>query len=181
MTRKILAVATLVLIGGFAAHKLPVAAAQPQAPAATAPAAMPPRPPQTIDLATAKKMVAAAEAEAVSLNGHVAICVMDSNFDIVYVERMDTASPRAVTSAMGHARAALVLGVSDIDAYNAMKAGKPIQVMLSAPPQGNLELTIEPAGIPIMKDGKVIGAIGAGGIASLNDEKVAQAGIDALK
>jgi glc operon protein GlcG len=177
MTRKILVVAALLLVVGFAAHQLSAQGApQGQPPVGAAP----PRPPQTIDLATAKKMVAAAEAEAVALNGHVAICVMDSNFDIVYLERMDTASPRAVTSAIGHARAALVLGVSDIDAYNAMKAGKPISVMLTAPPQGNLELTIEPAGIPIMKDGKVIGAMGAGGIASLNDEKVAQAGIDAL-
>jgi len=179
MTRKALVVATLILVAGFASHQLSAQGATPQAQPAAAPAA-PPRPPQTIDLATAKKMAAAAEAEAVSLNGHVAICVMDSNFDIVYIERMDTAIPRAITSAIGHARAALILGVSDIDAYNAMKAGKPIPVMLTSPPQGNLELTIEPAGIPIMKDGKMIGAIGAGGIASLNDEKVAQAGIDAL-
>ena len=105
---------------------------------------------------------------------------MDSNFDLVYLERMDTASPRAVTSAMGHARAALLFGVSDIEAYNAMKAGKPVSVMLTPPPQGNLEITIEPAGIPIVKDGKIIGAIGAGGIASLDDEKVAQAGVDAV-
>jgi glc operon protein GlcG len=180
MKRKILAAIALVVVAGFLSTQLPALGAPPQAQTPPA-AAAPPRPPQTIDLATAKKMAAAAEAEAVSLNGHVAICVMDSNFDIVYLERMDTAIPRAVTSAIGHARAALILGVSDIDAYNAMKAGKPIQVMLTAPPQGNLELTIEPAGIPIMKDGKMIGAIGAGGIASLNDEKVAQAGIDSLK
>jgi glc operon protein GlcG len=176
MIRKVVTVAALIVVAGFAARQLSAQGGTPQA----APPAAPPRPPQTIDLATAKKMAAAAEAEAVSLNGRVAICVMDSNFDIVYLERMDTAIPRAVTSAIGHARAALVFGISDIQAYDAMKAGKQVAVTLTSPPQGNLELTIEPAGIPIMKDGKVIGAIGAGGIASLNDEKVAQAGVDAL-
>jgi glc operon protein GlcG len=141
----------------------------------------PARPPQMIDFATAKKAAAAAEAAAVALNkGAVAIAVMDANGDLVYVQRMDGASPRAVTSSMGHARAALLFGISDIDAYDAMKAGKPISVMLSQLPQGNWEITIEPGGIPIMKNGKIIGAIGVGGIPSLDDEKVAQAGVDAL-
>lgn len=176
MTRKFLPLTALLLIVGVVSQTLPARGGPPQGQPGGAPA----RPPQTIDLVTAKKAVAAAEAEAVSLNGHVAICVMDSNFDLVYLERMDTASPRAVTSAMGHARAALLFGVSDIEAYNAMKAGKPVSVMLTPPPQGNLEITIEPAGIPIVKDGKIIGAIGAGGIASLDDEKVAQAGVDAV-
>lgn len=140
-----------------------------------------PRPPQMIDLATARKAAAAAEAAAVALQkGPVAIAVMDANGDLVHVQRMDGASPRAVTSSMGHARAALLFGISDILAYDAMKAGKPISVMLSQLPQGNWEITIEPGGIPITKDGKIIGAIGVGGIPSLDDEKVAQAGVDAL-
>lgn len=170
-TRLRLTSAACVLILGATPY---VAAAQEGRPAAPA------RPPQMIDLATARKAVAAAEAAAVALKGNVAITVMDANGDLVYLQRMDTASPRAVTSSMGHARAALLLGVSDIQAYDAMKAGKPIPVMLSAMPQGNWEITIEPGGIPIVKDGKIVGAIGVGGIASLDDEKVAQAGVDAL-
>jgi uncharacterized protein GlcG (DUF336 family) len=106
---------------------------------------------------------------------------MDANGDIVYLQRMDTASPRAVTSAIGHARAALLFGVSAIKVYDAMQAGTEVTVRPRQLPQGNWEITIEPAGIPIMKDGKMIGAIGVGGIASLDDEKVAQAGVDALE
>ena len=41
-------------------------------------------------------------------------------------------------------------------------------------------MTIQQGGLPIMKNGKIIGAIGAGGSASANDEKFAQAGIDAM-
>lgn len=176
MTRKILAVAALLLVAGFASEELSAQGGPPPGRGGGAP-----RPPQMIDLATAKKVAAAAEAAAIAMGApRVAICVMDANFDIVYLQRMDTASPRAVTSSIGHARVALILGVSAIQAYDAMRAGKPIAVTLTGPPQGNLEITIEPGGIPIMKDGKVIGAIGVGGIPSLDDEKVAQAGVDAL-
>jgi glc operon protein GlcG len=175
MTRTIRAVAAVLMVAGFASQQL---SAQGGPPPGGAP--NPNRPPQKIDLVTAKKVAAAAAAAADALKGKVAICVMDANGDVVYVERMDTASPRAVTSAMGHARAALLFGISDIQAYDAMKAGKPVSVMLSQLPQGNWEITIEPGGIPIVKDGKTIGAIGVGGIASLDDEKVAQAGVDAL-
>ena len=163
--------AMCVLVLSSASSRLTAQEGRPAAPA---------RPPQMIDFATAKKAAAAAETAAVALKGSVAITVMDANGDLVYVQRMDTASPRAVTSSMGHARAALLLGISDIQAYDAMKAGKPIPVMISALPQGNWEITIEPGGIPIVKNGKTIGAIGVGGIASLDDEKVAQAGVDAL-
>jgi uncharacterized protein GlcG (DUF336 family) len=71
--------------------------------------------------------------------------------------------------------------VSAIKVYDAMKAGESVSIMPRLLPQGNWEITIEPAGIPIMKDGKIIGAVGVGGIASLDDEKVAQAGVDALE
>ena len=180
MARKILAVTMgLLLVAGFASQRMFAQGGTPQGQPGGGGT---PRPPQMIDLATAKKAAAAAEAAAIALNGmgRVAICVMDANGDLVYLQRMDTASPRAVTSAMGHARAALLFGVSAIQVYDAMKADKPVTIMPRQLPQGNWEITIEPAGIPIMKDGKMIGAIGVGGIASLDDEKVAQAGVDAL-
>jgi glc operon protein GlcG len=36
-------------------------------------------------------------------------------------------------------------------------------------------------GVPIVRDGKVIGAVGAGGAAAAVDEQIAQAGVNALK
>jgi len=140
----------------------------------------PPPPPQTIDLATAKKMIAAAEAAATTANAHVAICVLDSNGDVVLYERMDTAPSRAVTSAAGKARAALLFGIPTVQVSDAMRAGKPISTTINNPAAGNWEITIQQGGLPIMKNGKMIGAIGAGGSAPANDEKFAQAGIDAV-
>ncbi len=75
----------------------------------------PPAPPQNIDLATAKKMVAAAEAAAVAANAHNGFAVVDANGDLVFFERMDGAAPRALTSAEGKARAALMFGMPTKD------------------------------------------------------------------
>lgn len=138
------------------------------------------QPKQNIDVATAKKMVAAAEAAATAANAKVAISFVDANGDLVYFERMDGAAPRAVTSSQGKARAALLFGVPTKEARDAADAGKPLSATLTLPAAGAWELTIQQGGLPILKDGKLIAAIGCGGSASSNDEKFAQAGIDAM-
>ena len=98
----------------------------------------PPGPPQTIDLATAKKkMIAASEAAAVAMNAHVAISVVDSNGDLVYFERMDTAAPRAVTSSQGKARAALLFGLPTTQVAAAMRAGMPLSTTITPPVGGS--------------------------------------------
>jgi glc operon protein GlcG len=179
MTRKLTLIISLAIAALFA--PFPAAAQAPPAGAPGAPggqAAQPPK--QTIDVATAKKMVAAAEAAATAANAHVAISVVDSNGDLVYFERMDTAAPRAVTSSQGKARAALLFGMPSREVQEAMAAGKPLATTITAPAAGAWEITIQQGGLPILKDGKVIAAIGCGGSASANDEKFAQAGIDAM-
>jgi glc operon protein GlcG len=139
----------------------------------------PPPPKQTIDLATAKKMVAAAEAAAAAANAIVSIAVVDTTGDLVYFSRMDGAPARAVTSSQGKARAALMFGMPTKDVQEAIQAGKPLTATIAAPPGGAWELTPFRGGLPVMKDGKIIAAIGVGGSAPANDEKFAQAGIDA--
>ena len=136
--------------------------------------------PVGVDAATAKKMVAAAEAAAMAANAPIAIAVVDGNGDLVYFERMDGASARAVTSSQGKARAALLLGVPTKEAQDAIAAGKSIPVTLNNPPAGAWEITIGQGGLPILKDGKVVAAMGCGGSAPANDEKFCQAGIAAM-
>jgi glc operon protein GlcG len=125
-------------------------------------------------------MIAAAEAAATAANASVAIAIVDGNGDLVYFERMDGASARAVTSAQGKARAALLFGMPTKDVQDAMNAGKPVSTVLTNPAAGAWELTIGQGGLPIIKDGKVVAAIGAGGSAPANDEKFAQAGLNAM-
>ena len=140
-----------------------------------------PAKPVGVDAATAKRMIAAAESAALAANAQVAIAIVDGNGDLVYSERMDGASARAVTSSQGKARAALLLGVPTKEAQDSIAAGKPLPVTLTAPPADAWELTIGQGGLPIMKDGKVVAAIGCGGSLPANDEKFCQAGIDAMK
>ncbi len=150
-----------------------------QAPPAGGRGPAPAPPPQGIDAATAKKMVAAAEAAALAANAKVAISVVDANGDLVYFERMDGAAPRAVTSSQGKARAAILFGIPTKAAQDAMTAGKPVSAMVTPPAAGSWELTIGQGGLPILKDGKTVAGIGVGGSLPANDEKFAQAGIDA--
>ena len=175
MTRKLSLISSLAIAGVFATISI---AAQNPPPGGPAGQAQPPK--QSIDLATAKKMVAAAEAAATAANAHVAISIVDANGELVCFERMDGAALRPVTTSQGKARAALLFGLPSKEVQDAMVAGKPISATLTAPVAGAWELTIQQGGLPILKDGKVVAAIGCGGSASAMDEKFAQAGIDAI-
>ena len=178
--KKFLALPVLALAAGLAVAQTPATAPAPAAPQAGGAMAQQ-APKQTIDLATAKKMVAAAEAAAAALNQHVAICVMDTNGDVVLAERMDGTPHVPVITAQGKAKAVLIFGIPTRDIAQAIADKKPISATVKNPPMGyGGEVTLMRGGLPIMKDGVLIGAIGAGGSASENDEKFVQAGIDAI-
>src|SRR5579864_3938635 len=88
MRRIFFALLALIFIAGLATPQS-FAQAAPQA-APQGRGQQPAGPPQTMDLATAKKMIAGAEAAAAAMNQHVSICVLDTNGDVVLFERMDT-------------------------------------------------------------------------------------------
>lgn len=143
-----------------------------------------PRAPQTppaqlLDAATAKKIVAAAEAAALKENAKVGISVIDANGDLVASLRIDGASSQGVNSSQGKARAALLFGLPTKQIQDTIAAGKPVPANVTIPPRGAFEFIVNQGGLPIVKDGKVIGAVGVGGAASADDERFAQAGIDA--
>lgn len=141
--------------------------------------ARPAGPPQMIDLATAKKMAAAAEAAAAAENQHIAITIMDGRGDMVFFERMDTLNTIPVSTSQGKAHAVLMFGVPTGEIADAQKDGKPVPAMIKAPLAGAESISLMRGGLPIMKDGKMIGSIACGGSVSESDEKFAQAGIDA--
>lgn len=147
-------------------------AGQPQAPR-----------PQGIDLATAKRMMAAAEAQAIAQGSRNAtVAIVDAlNGDLVTFLRMDGASQVAVLGAEGKARAVLLFGVSTKAIQDSIRSGKPVLVSPSTPFYRLLNIGTNPGGLPVMKDGKMVAAIGAGGGGTVEnpDEKIAQAGLDA--
>src|SRR5271156_3088772 len=130
---------------------------------------------RVITLAAARKMVAAAEAEAERNHWAGVIAIEDDGAWLILVERMDNAAFTAsVELAPGKARTAALFK-------------KPSQELEDAIGHGRIALVtardfIEmQGGLPIVVDGQVIGGIGASFDTPDHDVKVAQAGLAALK
>ena len=140
----------------------------------------PAAPTQYINFATAQKMITAALKTATKANVQVGISIVDANGDLVYAVRMDGASDMGVISSRGKARAALLFGLPTKQVHDLLVAGHSVEAKLTAPPNGAIELAIQQGGLPIIRDGKVIGGIGVGGSPSAEDERIAQSGIDSL-
>jgi glc operon protein GlcG len=134
-----------------------------------------------LDAATARKAMAAAEAAAASAMANVAIAIVDANGDLAMLHRLEGARGVAVTSAEGKARAAILFGLPTSQVQEAIAANQPVPARVPMPPLGCFDLTPARGGVPIVKDGKVIGAVGVGGAAPMVDEQIAQAGVDAVK
>ena len=63
---------------------------------------------------------------------------------------------------------------------DAIASGKPITARVTTPPLGAWWLTPAQGGVPIIRGGQVIAAVGAGGSPPPTDERIAQAGVDAV-
>jgi len=180
MNRAGLITLVLAIVFTFAAID-PAAAQAPQAPPQGGRGGGPQAPPASLDLATARKIMAAAEAAATAEKAAVGIAIVDANGDLVMLVRLDGARGVGVTSAEGKARAAILFGVPTAQVQEAMAANQPISVKVTNPPLGGFEITPARGGIPIIKDGKVVAGVGVGGAAPTTDEKIAQAGAAAAR
>jgi len=143
------------------------------------PAAAPPPPPPygpAITLEQAKKVMAGAEAEANKNKWNVVISILDSGGNVVMVHPMDGAQCGS-------------LEVAREKGYSAVAFRRPTKVFADLVEQGggNLRLlrlsgaSVLEGGIPIVVDGKLIGAVGVSGVTSQQDAQIARAGIEALK
>ena len=126
-----------------------------------------------LSLEDAKRVAAAAEAEALRNKWNVVIAICDDGGHLLLLHRIDEAAPISSTIAPAKARAA-ALGKRETKAYEDMiNQGR--TAFVSAPLDGMIE-----GGVPIMVDGQVVGAIGVSGVKSGEDAQIAKAGIAAL-
>jgi glc operon protein GlcG len=126
-----------------------------------------------LELADAKAIAAAAEAEAVKNSWAVAIAIVDDGGHVLWLQRLDGAAPISAQIAPAKARTA-ALGRRESKVYEeTINNGR--TAFLSAPLEGMLE-----GGVPILKDGQCIGAVGVSGVKSTEDAQVARAGIAAI-
>jgi glc operon protein GlcG len=123
-------------------------------------------------LEAAKTMVAAAETEAKKHSWNMAIAIVDAHGTLIVFHRMDDVQLGSVDVAIKKAQTAARFRRPTKALADALTAGN--QGVLS------LDVAAVAGGIPIIVDGKTIGAVGCSGMASDQDAVVAQAGVDAL-
>jgi glc operon protein GlcG len=128
-----------------------------------------------VNLETARKMIAAVEAEAVKHRWKFNIAVVDTNGDLVHFSRMDGAQIASVGISQGKARTAARYRRESRVFYNAFETGHPYI--------GTLDPTLvaSPGGIPLIEGGKLIGAIGCSGGTGDQDAAACKVGADMVK
>ncbi len=122
-----------------------------------------------ISLSEAKRVVARAEAEALARGWKVVVAVADSSAHLVMLHKMDDVHYAAI----GVAQAKAICSV------NFKRATKSFEDAVAAGGAGVRLLAIEglcplEGGIPLLRDGAVIGAVGVSGVASAEDGLIAQ-------
>jgi uncharacterized protein GlcG (DUF336 family) len=127
-----------------------------------------------LELADIKKIAAAAEAEAVKNQWAVSIAIVDDGGHLLWLQRLDGAAPISAHIAPAKANTA-ALGRRESRVYEEMINGGRVS-FLSAP---QLEGLLE-GGVPIVKDGQCLGAVGVSGVKSNEDAQIARAGIAAI-
>lgn len=129
----------------------------------------------SLALDQAQRAIAGSIAEARKLNLSMAIAVVDASGQLVAFERMDAVFPGAIAVSQDKARSAAIF----------RRPTKAFQDALAGGGAGLRVLTLQGAnavegGVPLIVDGKVVGAIGASGGSPDQDGAVAKAGVDTL-
>ena len=129
-----------------------------------------------ISVENAKKVAAAALAEARKNSWTMAVAVVDPSGTLIYYEKMDNTQNGSAKVAIDKARsAALFKRATKVfaDRLTSGNAGLPVLAVEGAVP-------VE-GGVPLVIDGHIVGAIGLSGDTSDHDGQCAQAGADTLK
>lgn len=129
-----------------------------------------------IGLEAAKKVMSAAEAEAVKNNWSMAIVILDSTGHMVMLHKLDNTQYGSIL-------------VAEDKAHTALDYRRPSKVFEDLVAKGGIgmrTLGLRGAaplegGLPIIADGKIIAAIGVSGGTSVQDGQVAKAGAETAK
>jgi glc operon protein GlcG len=124
----------------------------------------------------AKKAAAAALNEARKNKWTMAAAVVDTGGDLVYFEKLDGTQAASVDIAVDKARSAARF----------KRPTKALQDVLAAGGEGLRMLGLQGAvpvegGVPLLMDGKIVGAIGMSGGTSAQDGQCAKAGAESVK
>jgi len=126
-----------------------------------------------LTLAAAARVAAAAEAEAVRRGKPVVVAVVDDGGNLLLLHRLDDTQVASVEVGIGKARTAAIFRRPSRDFEEQVKNGRVAALGLpgATPLQG---------GLPLLVDGRCVGAIGVSGDSPQVDEDIAKAGAAAL-
>lgn len=126
-----------------------------------------------LTLEDAKRVAAAAEAEALANDWKVSIVVVDDGGHMLYMQRSHETRFGSVETATAKAHMAAALHMPSKASEDAVMGGRLIHLALPGviPAEG---------GIPLLRDGVVVGAIGISGVRSAQDGQIAAAGAAVL-
>ncbi len=128
----------------------------------------------TLESSDVKRIAVAAEAEAVKNNWAVTIAIVDDGGHLLHLQRLDGAPPISSHIAPAKANTA-AMGQRESKVYEDVINGGRMSFLSAPYIQGMLE-----GGVPVMKDGQCLGAVGVSGVKSNEDAQIARAGIAAL-
>ncbi len=126
-----------------------------------------------LTLADAKRVAAAAVAEAQRNGWRVTLAVVDDGGHLLYLERSHETQFGSVETAMKKAHAAVAFQRPTRASEDAVLNGRLIHLALPGviPAEG---------GVPLQIDGVVVGGLGISGVRSFQDGQIAAAGVAAL-
>ena len=127
-----------------------------------------------LTLEDAKRIAAAAQAEAQRNGWRVVIAVVDDGGPLLYLQRSHDTQFGSVETAIQKARAAVAFQRPTKVSEDAVAGGRLIHLALPGviPAEG---------GVPLMLDGTTVGGLGISGVRSSQDGQIAAAGVAALK
>jgi uncharacterized protein GlcG (DUF336 family) len=125
---------------------------------------------KALTLTAAKKIAAAAEAEAAKNKWNVVIAILDDGANLVYLQKMDDTQIGSVEVAVAKAASAVKFKRPTKTFEENLVGGR--QAILKLPGAIPIE-----GGIPLMDGARVIGAIGVSGVTSQQDGQIAGAGV----
>ena len=128
---------------------------------------------KVLTLDGARKIAAAAEAEAKKNNWNVVIAVVDDGGNLIYLQRIDGTQTGSIDVAVQKARTAQAFKRPTKVFEDAIAGGRNALIAL----HGALPLE---GGLPIMVGGQLVGAIGVSGVKSTEDGQIAKAGADSI-
>jgi uncharacterized protein GlcG (DUF336 family) len=130
-----------------------------------------------VTLDVARRVIDSARRAAESIGVAMNIAVVDQGNNLVAFDRMDGAWLGSIDIAMGKAYTARAFNMSTKDLAPLCQPG---ESLFGIHASNNGRLIVFPGGIPLTRDGEVVGAIGVSGGAVEQDQAVALAGAEAF-